>query len=89
MAENDRRHTACPGIFAGAQDVTHGILAHVRQIDDHAQTVHLPDQCFPGWTYAIPVRRRFRDAVSAWNFRESGIGEDIVAVVREGCVADT
>jgi len=86
-----RRETACPGRGGGgggaAEHVPHRVLAHVRQVDDHADAVHFVDQLPASFTHAA-VERLGCNGVPVGVLDDGGVGVDVVAVVGEGCVAD-
>ncbi len=57
VAEDYGRCAAGPASVAAAEDVAHGVLADVGQVDDHAHAVHLVDEGTAVGAYAAPVRR--------------------------------
>jgi hypothetical protein len=48
VTENWWCNAASPVIFTVTQDVGHGILAYVTEVNEHTQSVHLFDQLLAG-----------------------------------------
>lgn len=86
MAEYRRRGTTSPIIIAAAEDIEHGVLTDVCEVNEDAKAVHLLDYLAAGGTDASPERSRPFD-FAAWELGHGGVSVGVVAVVGEGCVA--
>jgi len=63
VAEDWRCGAAGPGAVA-AEDVEHGVRAHMGEIDDHSETIHLSDEVATCRAHAAPIRRGFGDVAA-------------------------
>lgn len=86
MAENWGRRTTSPVVVAAAEDIEHGLLTDVCEVDEDAKAVHLLDYLAARGTDASPEGRGLFDFAS-WELGHGGVGVGVVAVVGEGCVA--
>lgn len=84
MTEHDRGLAAGPLVLATAEHVHHGVDAHVREVDNHADAIHLGDELPALRGQAAPERWGLAERA----LPEGGVGEDVAAVVRQGRVAD-
>ncbi len=87
MTEDYGGGTAAPATIASAENIPHGVLADMGEVNYHAHAVHFVDDGTAVGAYAAPVRGGLFHTAASW-CGECGIGVLVVAVVGECCVSD-